>query len=212
MNQNITPPEQTLPKTETEREAKPKSEERPTSREIAKELKRLNEQSRFRQTLKNTLYTLITIVALATLIAIFVFPVFQVHGTAMSPALKEGQILISIRDSEPERGDVIACYYGNKLILRRVVAIGGDSVQISDDGHLFVNGEKVQEDYVSEFALGTCDIEMPFTVPVGECFLLGDNRTVALDSRTSLLGTVPNDQIAGRILVRVWPLDAFGAI
>ena len=184
----------------------------PNSKEIKRELKRLNEQSRFRQTLKNTLFTLITIAALATLIAIFVFPVFQVHGSSMNPTLSEGDILVSVRTGEPARGDIVACYYGNKLILRRLVAVGGDVVQIAEDGRLIVNDEEIAEPYVKSLALGTCDIEFPFTVPVGECFLLGDNRESALDSRSTILGTIPNDQIAGRVILRVWPFESFGPV
>lgn len=179
---------------------------------IEGELRRLNERNRFRQTLKNTVYTLITIAALATIIAVFLLPVFQVHGTAMAPNLKEGQILLSVRDSSPERGDVVACYYGNKLVIRRCIAVGGDLVSIAEDGTVSVNEQVIEEPYVSELALGACDVEFPFEVPAGECFLMGDNRAYALDSRTELFGTIPCDQIAGRILFCLWPFDSFGPV
>lgn len=180
--------------------------------EIEGELQRLKERSRFRQTLKNTLYTLITIAALATIIAVFLLPVFQVHGNAMSPTLQEGQILLSVRDSSPKRGDVVACYYGNKLVLRRCIAVGGDEVSVAEDGTVTVNGQELTEPYVSEAALGTCDAEFPLEVPAGECFLMGDNRALALDSRTELFGTIACEQIAGRVIFCLYPFDSFGPV
>ena len=130
----------------------------------------------------------------------------------MTPTLEEGNIVISVRGGEYRQGDIISFYYNNKILVKRVIALPGDWVDIDDAGNVYVNEELLDEPYVDEKALGECDIELPYQVPEGRLFVCGDHRSTSVDSRSSTVGCVAEEQIAGKIVFRIWPLTDFGPV
>ena len=162
--------------------------------------------------MRSTVYILITVAAAAVLVATLWMPVLQIYGTSMKPTLEEGEIVISVKSPKIERGDIIGFYYNNKLLVKRVIALPGDTVDIDEDGNVFVNGEQLTEPYITEKALGDCDISLPYQVPNERYFIMGDHRSLSLDSRNSAIGCVSKDQIAGKLVFSVWPISSFGKI
>jgi len=155
---------------------------------------------------------LITAAAVAVLVATLWLPVLQIYGTSMTPTLAEGQIVVSVKTSELEPGDVVAFYYGNKVLVKRYIAGPGDWVNLREDGTFEVNGEELSEPYLQEKAFGISDLEYPYQVPDQTFFLVGDQRETSVDSRHSSVGCVTMEQIVGKIVYRVWPMEAFGRI
>ena len=158
------------------------------------------------------MYTLITVAAAAVLVATLLLPVLRIYGTSMTPTLDNGQIVVSVKTGELEPGDVVAFYYNNKILIKRVICGSGDWVDIQQDGTVLVNGQVLDEPYLTEKALGTCDIELPYQVPDGRVFVMGDHRETSVDSRSTSVGCVAQEQIVGRIFFRVWPLNEFGFV
>lgn len=179
----------------------------PSAGEIQAELKRERYRRRFWRIIKNTIYTLIIIAAIAVLITTLVLPVLQIAGTSMEPTLNNGDIVVLLKTSKLDYGDLCGFSYSNKILIKRVIALPGDSVVIDESGNVFVNGEMVDEPYISEKGLGECDIEFPFTVPENAYFLMGDHRTTSIDSRSTVIGCIPMEQIVGKLFLKVWPLD-----
>lgn len=184
----------------------------PGSREVEQELKREQYRSRYRRTLKSTVFSLITAAAAAVLVAALWLPVLEIFGTSMTPTLKEGQYVVAVKDSSPETGDILAFYYGNKVLVKRCIAGPGSWVDITDDGTIIVNGKPLDEPYLQEKSLGICDLEFPYQVPAGAYFLVGDDRDTSVDSRHSSVGCITLDQIVGKIIYRVWPLETAGMV
>lgn len=184
----------------------------PTLNQLERELKREKYNTSFAQVFRSTVYALITVAAVAVLVAVLLMPVLQIYGTSMSPTLTEGNIVLSLKGSSFETGDVIAFYYNNKVLVKRVIAQSGDWVDISDDGTVYVNAQKIDEPYLTEKALGECDIELPYQVPESKIFVMGDHRSVSVDSRSTSVGCVAEEQIVGKIVFRVWPIEALGAV
>ncbi len=176
------------------------------------ELKREKYRRRYGKMLKSTVYTLVVVAAFAVLVATLWMPVLQIYGSSMAPTLNEGQIVICLKDSEFKRGDLAAFYMGNKLLIKRVIAGPADIVNIEQDGTVFVNAAQLDEPYVSEKAFGECDIELPYQVPDSRYFLMGDHRATSVDSRSSVVGCVSEEQIVGRIAFCLWPISDFGRI
>lgn len=189
-----------------------KEYEMPSQEILEQELERLKYMKGFNSALKSTIYALITVAAVAVLVATLLLPVLQIYGTSMTPSLTEGEIVVSVKGSQFEQGDIIAFYYNNKILVKRVIAFPGDWVDITDDGEVLVNGEQLDEPYVSEPALGDCDIELPYQVPDGKVFVMGDHRSTSQDSRLRSIGCIAEEQIVGRIVFRVWPLNGFGKV
>ena len=187
-------------------------EQIPSSEELRGELKRERYKQRFRKVLKSTFYTLIVVAAVAALIATLVFPVLQIAGTSMEPTLENGQIVVLLKTSNLERGDLCGFSYSNKILIKRIIAIPGDYIWIESDGTVFLNGEALDEPYVQEKALGECDVEFPYQVPENHYFVMGDHRKTSIDSRSSVIGCVARDQIVGKIVLRIWPLVEFGLV
>lgn len=188
------------------------SADMPTIKQLKAESEITKHKSRFRKVLKNTIFTLVTVSAAAVLIAALLLPVLRIYGTSMDPTLSEGDIVISVKSSSFETGEVVAFYYNNKILVKRVIAHPGDWVDINEDGIVFVNDQKLSEPYVSEFSLGDCDIELPYQVPESRLFVMGDHRDVSVDSRNTSVGCVAEEQIVGKIVFKVWPLSGFGKV
>ena len=180
--------------------------------EIERELDRVKYKERYGKTLRSTVYALITVAAVAVLIATLLLPVLQIYGSSMTPTLHDGELVVSIRTSKWEKGEVIAFYYNNKILVKRVVASAGEWVELDDEGNLYIDGELQQEPYIQEKALGECDIEMPYQVPEGRVFVMGDYRAVSVDSRSTAVGCVAEEQIVGKLVFKIWPLNHFGKI
>lgn len=186
--------------------------ERPTLEQLETELNRERYRRRYQSTLRSTVYILITVAAVAVLVATLWLPVLQIYGTSMTPTLNDGEIVVSLKGSKFETGDVIAFYYNNRILVKRVIAVSGQWVDIREDGTVYVDGQEIIEPYVSEKHLGESDLEFPYQVPESRMFVLGDHRTVSMDSRSSAIGCVAEEQVVGRIAYRVWPLTAMGAV
>ena len=184
--------------------------ERPSYEQLEAELRRVTYRSRYRSVLKSTLYTLITVAAVAVLVATLWLPVLQIYGNSMTPTLQDGEIVFSVKTTDMERGDIIAFYYNNKILVKRVIAGPGDWVNITQDGTVYVNDVQLEEPYLVEKSFGDTDIELPYQVPDGRIFVMGDHRATSVDSRHTAVGCVAEDQIVGKIVFRVWPMDRLG--
>jgi signal peptidase I len=157
-------------------------------------------------------FALITVAAAAVLIATLWLPVLQIYGSSMAPTLNRGEVVVSVKGNNVKQGDIIAFYYNNKILVKRVIAGPGDWVNIDADGTVYVNDEPLQEDYLKEKSLGECDITLPYQVPETRYFVMGDHRSTSVDSRSSSIGSVSQDQIVGKLALRVWPLESLGGI
>ena len=179
---------------------------------IEKELNRVRYKERYGKTLRSTVYALITVAAIAVLVATLALPVLQIYGSSMTPSLEDGEIVVSIKTADFEKKDIVAFYYNNKILVKRVIATAGEWVELDKEGNLYVNGELIDEPYIKEKALGECDIEMPYQVPEGRVFVMGDHREVSIDSRSSVVGCVAEEQVVGKLVFRLWPLKSFGKL
>lgn len=184
----------------------------PTREQLEAELGREKYRRRYGRVLRSTIYSLVTVAAAAVLVAVLLLPVLQIYGSSMADTLHDGDIVISVKGSRFESGDLIAFYYNNKILVKRVIAQAGEWVDIDENGAVSVNGRPLDEPYVKEPALGECDIELPYQVPDGRCFVMGDHRSTSVDSRSTAVGCVAQEQVVGKIVFRVWPLSAFGAV
>jgi len=184
----------------------------PSSSEVEQELMREQYKFRYRRTLKSTVFALITAAAVAVLVATLWMPVLQIFGSSMTPTLQEGEIVVSIKAEDLESGDIIAFYYGNKVLIKRYIAGPGSWVDIREDGTILVDGVVLEEPYLTEKAFGICDLELPYQVPEETYFLVGDQRSTSVDSRHSSVGCISTEQIVGRIVFRVWPFESFGIV
>ena len=182
----------------------------PSLEEMEQEISRIKYKGRFGSALRGTLYALAVVAAIAVLIATLWMPVLQITGTSMEPNLVNGEIVLSVKDSTFETGEIAAFYYNNKILVKRVVAGPGDWVDIDENGTVYINEVELQEPYLAEKALGDPDIELPYQVPDGRFFVLGDHRATSVDSRHMAVGCVSEEQVVGKIVFRVWPLDSLG--
>lgn len=179
---------------------------------LENELRRTRYRNRWFAALRTTLFSLIVVAAAAVIVAMLVLPVLQITGTSMTDTLQDQNIVVALRGSNYEQGDVIAFYYNNNILIKRVIARTGQWVDISEDGTVYVDNIRLDEPYVTEKALGDCDITLPYQVPDGKVFVMGDHRSTSLDSRSTALGCISEDMVVGRLLIRVWPLNEFGFI
>ena len=184
----------------------------PTLEQLTAELARENYKRRFGRVLRSTLFTLVVVAAAAVLVATIWMPVLQIYGSSMTPTLNEGEIVVSVKGSDFEPGDLVAFYLGNKILVKRCIAGPGQWVDINENGDVFVDGKLLDEPYLTEKALGECDQSFPYQVPDSRYFCMGDHRATSVDSRHSAVGCVAEEQIVGKIVFRVWPLSGFGAL
>lgn len=187
-------------------------DEMPEISQIETELNRVKYKKRYGRVLRSTVYTLVTVAAIAVLIATLWMPVLQIYGVSMTPTLSDGNIVVSVRTDNLKQGDIISFYYNNKILVKRVIATAGDVVDIKDDGTVFVNNKKLSEPYLTEKAFGECNIKLPYQVPESRVFVMGDHRSISIDSRSKSVGCVAEEQIVGKLVFCVWPVNSFGTI
>ena len=186
--------------------------ELPSLEQLTAELEREKYKRRYKRVLRSTVYSLIVVAAVAVLVATIWMPVLQIYGASMTPTLDEGDIVISIKGSDFAPGDLVAFYMGNKILVKRCIAGPGQWVDIDADGNVYVDGRLLDEPYLTEKALGDCDIALPYQVPDNRYFCMGDHRSTSVDSRSTTVGCVSDEQIVGKIVFRVWPLPGFGTL
>lgn len=195
-----------------DRAGKGKKLRRPALGDLEEELKREKYKKRYRRVLRSTVFTLMTVAAVAILVATLWMPVLQIYGSSMAPNLVDGDIVITRKAWNLEPGDVVAFYYNNRILVKRYIASAGEWVDLDEEGNVYLNNLLLPEPYVFEKARGECDIELPYQVPENRIFVMGDHRSVSIDSRSQSVGCVTEDQIVGKLLICVWPLNHFGFV
>ena len=186
--------------------------ELPGTGELEGAVKRERYYQRFRTTVRSTFLSLVVVAAVAILVAVLLLPILRIYGKSMNGTLDSGDIVVSVKTSNLKTGDVVAFYYNNNVLVKRVIANPGDWVDLDRDGNVYVNNVKLDEPYLDDKAYGETNIELPYQVPEGKIFVLGDNRSVSIDSRNTSIGCVAEEQIVGKIVYRVWPFNMMGAV
>ena len=181
----------------------------PTAVQLEAELKRAKYQREYRKLLRNTISSLIVVAAIAVLVSMLFLPVLRVTGTSMTPTLQNDELVVCRKRGTFQSGDIIAFYFNNKILLKRVIGVAGDIIDIDDSGTVYVNGEALEEPYLNEKALGECDIELPYQVPDERIFVMGDHRSTSVDSRSTAVGCVAEEAVVGKVILRVWPVKQF---
>ena len=180
----------------------------PTKKQIETERKRYRRQKAYNKALRGTVYVLTIVAAVAVLIATLILPVLQIEGTSMEPTLSNGDIVLLTKTPRFDRGDLCGFTWNNKLLIKRVIGLPGDWIEIDTDGSIYLNGQKLDEPYVQQKSFGECDLEFPFQVPQEQYFVVGDMRESSIDSRNSLIGCITKDQIVGKVFFRIWPFKS----
>lgn len=177
----------------------------PTKKQVETEQKRYRRQKAYNKALRGTIYVLTIVAAVAVLIATLILPVLQIEGASMEPTLSNGDIVLLTKTPRFDRGDLCGFTWNNKLLIKRVIGLPGEWIEMDTDGNIYVDGEKLDEPYVQQKAFGECDLEFPIQVPQEQYFVVGDMRESSIDSRNSLIGCITKDQIVGKVFFRIWP-------
>jgi signal peptidase I len=185
---------------------------RPSLEDLDRELASRSKARSRRRAVSGTVWVLIVVAAAAILCSSLFLSVLKVQGDSMEPTLHSGEILLAVKKTGFRSGDVIAFYYDNKILLKRVIAEPGDQVDVGEDGTVTVNGTPLDEPYLQSKSRGICDVQFPEQVPDGRIFVLGDNRKVSVDSRTAAIGCISEKAVAGKVILRIWPFGRLGAI
>ncbi|MBQ7131580.1 MAG: signal peptidase I [Oscillospiraceae bacterium] len=184
----------------------------PTAEQLDSALKKIRYRKKFVKTMFDTVGSLLVVAAIAVLVSMLFLPVLRVTGTSMTPTMQNDELVICSKRSNFECGDIIAFYYNNKILLKRVIGVAGDWIDIKEDGTVYVNGEELIEPYVESKALGECDIEFPYQVPDNRIFVMGDHRETSIDSRSTTVGCIADEYIIGKVIFRLWPWESIGII
>lgn len=184
----------------------------PSVEQLERELKYEKRRHSYGRALRSTICSLLVVAAVAILVAMLVMPILQITGSSMTPVIGDGEIAVILRGTEFERGDIIAFYYNNKILVKRVIAFAGEWVDIDENGNVYVNNVLLDEPYVAEKSRGDCSIDLPYQVPDSKLFVLGDHRSTSADSRSSIIGPVAEEQLMGHVFLRIWPLNRIGLI
>ncbi len=180
----------------------------PTTEQFENEYKRLRYRARFFKSMYSTISSLIVVASLAVIVSTMLMPVLRVTGTSMTPSLQNNEVILCNKLAEVEKGDIVAFYYNNKILLKRVIGVSGDTIYIDENGVVSINGEVLDEPYVSELALGECDIELPYQVPENRIFVMGDHRAVSIDSRSTAIGCISDENVVGKVFAKIWPISS----
>lgn len=183
-----------------------------SNEEVKEELSRLKERERYLKKVQKTLSILVVVAAISVLVATLWMPVLKIYGSSMDPTLENGQIVMSIKTKKLKSGDVVAFWQGNKLLVKRVIASPGQKVDIDVNGKVFVDGKAISESYLDSESLGNTDIDFPHQVEESRWFCMGDNRESSIDSRSAVIGDISKEQIEGKVLFSVWPLNKIGIV
>lgn len=187
-------------------------EKLPSAEQLEAELKKIKYRKEFKKILRSTISSLLVVAAVAVLVSMLFLPVLRVTGSSMTPTLLNDELIICSKRSNFKQGDIVAFYYNNKILLKRVIGTAGDHINITEDGTVYVNGEKLDEPYVSELAFGNCDIELPYQVPDNRIFVMGDHRSVSVDSRSTTVGCIADEYVIGKVIFRIWPFKSVGTV
>ena len=177
----------------------------PTAEQLSSELKRIKYRKEYRRMLSSTVSLLLVVAAVAVLISMLFLPVLRVTGTSMTPTFMNDELVICNKRGNFKSGDVVAFYFNNKILLKRVIGTAGDVIDIKDDGTVYLNGEVLDEPYINEKAFGECDIKLPYQVPDNRIFVMGDHRSTSIDSRSTTVGCIADEYIIGKVILRIWP-------
>lgn len=184
----------------------------PTADQLDSLLRRIRYRKKFAKTMIDTVGSLLVVAAVAVLVSMLFLPVLRVAGTSMTPTMQNDELVICSKRSDFECGDIIAFYYNNKILLKRVIGVAGDWVDIKDDGTVYINGQELDEPYVEAKSLGECDLEFPYQVPDNRIFVMGDHRETSIDSRSTAVGCIADEYIIGKVIFRLWPWERIGII
>lgn len=184
----------------------------PDSENLTRAVRREKYMHRFRLTVRSTFLSLVVVAAAAVLVAVLLLPILRIYGKSMSGTLNAGDIVVSVKSSRMETGDIVAFYYNNNILVKRVIGHQSDMIDMDSDGTVYVNGVEQEEPYLNERAYGETNIELPYQVPDGKIFVMGDNRATSIDSRNTSIGCVAEEQVVGKIVFRIWPLADFGPV
>ena len=184
----------------------------PSVQLLEAELKREKYRGRYKRLLRGTVSTVLVVIAAVVLISNLLLPILHIYGSSMSPTLTNGDIVAAMRYGSYERGDIVAFYYNEQILVKRIIGLPGEMVDIDADGNVSIDGEPLDEPYLTEKSLGECDIELPYQVPEGRYFVMGDNRGVSSDSRSSQVGCIAEEQVIGKLIFRLWPLGGLGTV